>query len=298
MDESVRSLDWSMIAVFLAVAETGSLSAAARRLGSSQPTVSRQVREIEESLGTLVFVRQARGMALTETGRSLLAPAREMREAAGTFGLIAAGASDRLTGTVRITASVFVSHYVMPPIIAEMRQAEPEIDIELVASDTSDNLLFREADIAVRMYRPTQLEMVTRHIGDVELGLFGARDYLDRAGRPSGAEDLRRLDFVGYDRNPTIIEGFRSSGWEVDREFFPVRCDHNTVVWELVRAGCGLGFVQARLARADPLVEEIDLGIPIPRLPVWLTAPEALRQSPRIRRIWDLLADALSEAID
>ena len=118
MDVTARSLDWSMISVFLAVAETGSLSAAARRLGSSQPTVSRQVREIEETLGETLFARQARGMALTETGRALLAPAREMGEAAGTFGLIAAGASERLSGSVRVTASVFVAHYVLPSIAA------------------------------------------------------------------------------------------------------------------------------------------------------------------------------------
>ena len=287
-----------MISVFLAVAETGSLSAAARRLGSSQPTVSRQVREIEETLGETLFARQARGMSLTETGRALLAPAREMGEAAGTFGLIAAGASERLSGSVRVTASVFVAHYVLPSIVSTMREAEPEISIEVVASDASDNLLFREADIAVRMYRPTQLEMVTRHIGDVELGLFGSVAYLDRMGRPVGPDDLGRHHFVGYDRNPAIIDGFRASGWEVDRDFFPVRCDQNTVVWELVRAGCGLGFAQAKIGRMDPQVEEIALGIPIPRLPVWLTAPEALRQSPRIRRIWDLLVDGLSAAID
>lgn len=286
-----------MIAVFLAVAETGSLSAAARRLGTSQPTVSRQVREIESVLEAEVFTRRARGMDLTETGRALLQPAHEMREAASEFSLIAAGASERVSGTVRITASDFVSHHVLPPIIAEMRIREPEIAIELVASDASENLLFREADIAVRMYRPSQLEMVTRHIGDAQLGLFAAKAYLDRVGRPNSSDDLIAMDFVGFDQNPQIIEGFRTAGWNVDREFFPVRCDDNTVVWELIRAGAGLGFVHRSTALADPLVEELDFGLPIPTLPIWLTTHETLRNSPRIRRVWDVLVDGLSNAV-
>ena len=293
MDRTLDALDWSMISVFLAVADTGSLSAAARHLGSSQPTVSRQVREIEEALQAELFTRQPRGMALTSTGEALLGPAREMREAAASFSLIAAGASGAISGTVRITASVMAAQRIMPAIISRIRQAEPDIQIELVATDDSQNLLFREADIAVRMYRPTQLDVITQHVGDVELGLYAAQTYLQRVGQPDGMDALKELDWVGYDTSDVIINGFKNAGVDVDRSFFAVRCDNNGVLFEMVREGCGLGFISRKLAQHDPKLQELDLGVPIPRLPVWLTAPQALRHSPRIKRVWDLLAEEL-----
>lgn len=293
MANPISSFDWSLVEAFLAVAETGSLSAAARRLGTSQPTMGRQIREIEAATGAALFDRQARGMGLTETGTALLAPAQAMRDAAGRFSVLAAGAGQELSGTVRITASTFTAHYILPPIVARMRRAEPEIALEIVASDTADNLLFREADIAIRMFRPGQLDVVTRHIGDAPLALFGATAYLDRKGRPSAVADLPEHEFVGYDRDDRIIRGFRDTGWEVERSFFRTRCDAQPVYWELVRAGCGLGFGHRGVGRADPVLEEIVLDLPIPALPVWLTAHEALRATPRIRRVWDLLAAEL-----
>lgn len=296
MPKLPSSLDWSLVQAFLAVAQTGSLSAAARRVGVSQPTVGRQVHAMEEALGTALFRRQPRGMALTEAGAALIEPARAMEAAAGRLALLAAGEAEEAGGTVRITASIFMSHHVLPPILARLREEAPEIAVELVASDATGNLLFREADIALRMYRPEQLDVVARHLGDVPLGLFGARRYLDRRGRPESFEDLRAHDFVGYDTSDMIIRGMRGVGWEVDRDWFAVRCDHQSAYWELVRAGCGLGFCQAPTARADPVVEEIVLTkpLPIPSLPVWLATHEKLRRSRRVRRVWDHLAAALA----
>jgi DNA-binding transcriptional LysR family regulator len=290
-----NDFDWSQIQVFLAVAETGSLSGAARLLGVSQPTVGRHIHAMEASGGTALFQRQARGMQLTEAGMALLPPARQMRDAAQQLQLRAAGIEDTVAGTVRITASVFASHHVLPPIIANLRRHEPDIAIELVPSDATENLLFREADIAVRMYRPTQMEVVTRKIGELPLGVFGAKAYLDRAGRPKSREDLLEHEFVGYDSNEEILRGFRAQGVDVTRDFFKTRCDQQTVYWELVRAGCGLGFAQVDTVKDDPLVEQVFADIDVPSLEVWLTTHEAVRHTPRVGRVWAMLADALTD---
>ncbi len=292
MDKPQSSLDWSLMQAFLAVAETGSLSAAARQLGASQPTLGRQIRTIEAQLGADLFHRRARGFELTETGAALVAPARAMRDAANQIALTAAGQAARLEGSVRITASAALSAYRLPAILAQIRQAEPRIAIDLTPTDSTTNLLFREADIAIRMFRPTQLDLVTLHIGEIGLSAFAAHSYLQTHGLPTAATILQH-DVVGYDQQPGIVDGFRAAGLDVSRDWFKTRCDDNVVYWELVRAGCGIGFAQTDVGRADPTVAEIDLGFPIPSLPVWLTAHEAMRQSPRIRRVWDLLAEGL-----
>lgn len=292
----IGNLDWSLVQAFLAVAETGSLSAAARELKASQPTLGRQIKQIETQLGANLFHRQPRGLSLTETGAALVEPARAMRDAMQQITLTAAGQQEALKGTVRITASTATSCYHMPAIIADIRAQEPDIEIELVPSDDTRNLLFREADIAVRMYRPTQLDLITQHIGDIALGVFAAKTYLARRGVPT-PETVLDHDFVGYDTNPNIIDGLHQAGFPIDRNFFGVRCDDFIAYWELVRAGCGIGFSQASVGRADPLVDEIDFGFPLPTLPIWLTAHEAMRQTPRIRRVWDLLAHGLKPLV-
>lgn len=293
MEKSLSLLDWSLVQAFLAVAETGSLSGAARLLGASQPTLGRQIKAIEAQLGADLFVRQARGFSLSETGAALFAPAQAMRAAAGQIALTAAGRTERLEGTVRITTSVAMALYHLPKVIAQIRAAEPHIAVELVPSDNTTNLLYREADIAVRMYRPTQLDLVTQRLGEVELSVFAAKSYLARRGYPTHAADFATHDFVGYDTNPAMVEGFRAAGLPVTREFFKTRCDDNVVYWELVRAGCGIGFVQASIGRTDPLVQELPFGDMAPNLEMWLTAHAAMRQTPRIRRVWEMLAEGL-----
>lgn len=266
-------------------------------LTASQPTLGRQIKAIEAQLGAELFRRQARGFALTQTGADLVGPAKTMRDAVRQITLTAAGQQARLEGTVRITASVATSALHLPPIIARIRKLEPQIAIELVPSDDTRNLLYREADIAVRMYRPTQLNLMTQHIGDIPLGVFAARSYLAERGTPRSVTDLANHDFVGFDSNTAIIEGFVEAGIRIDRNFFKTRCDDNIAYWELVRAGCGIGFAQVNIGRNDTLTTEIDFGIPLPTLPIWLTAHEAMRQTPRIRRVWGLLTEGLKPLV-
>src|SRR5688572_3406561 len=244
MARGMPSLDWSLVQAFLAVAEHGSLSAAARALGASQPTIGRQVHAMEEQLGAELFLRHEKGLTLSETGQGLIASARAMRQAVHDIELRAAGKGETLEGTVRITSSVAVGTHHLPRIIAELRSAEPLIGIELFVSDESSNLHFREADIAVRMYRPTQLDLVTQHLGELRLAVFAAKSYAARRGLPKIPEELLSHDVVGMDRRTDILEGFRRGGLPVDREWFKVRCDDFAAQWQLVRAGCGIGFGQ------------------------------------------------------
>ncbi len=290
-------LDWSLLQSFLAVAEGGSLSAAARTLNASQPTIGRHVQALEETLEAPLFQRQARGMALTDAGAALLEHVQTMKRAADAARLAALGEAGTEAGTVRITASVFTAHHVLPGIAAELRAEHPEISLDIVANDETENLLFREADIAVRMYRPRQLDMVALHVGNIRIGLFASSSYIARHGRPSG-DTLLDHEFVGYDRNEEIIRGFRAQGLNVDREFFAVRTDNQAVYWELIRAGAGLGFGQMRAGQLDPDLEEIPLDFDIPPLEVWLTAHERVRRVPRVALVWGHLAHRLGAYCD
>ncbi len=297
MDRLITPSDWSLIQSFLAVAETGSLSAAARRLERSQPTLGRQIHALEDELGVSLFDRHARGLRLSEVGAQLLPMAQQINSAMSAISLTAAGQSQQLEGTVRITTSVFAAHHLLPPIMAQIRKQEPAIQLELVATDTVENLLYREADIAVRMYRPEQVDIVSRYLGDVRMCFCAARSYLDRAGRPEDPGDLFNHDLVGFDANEQIIKEMHNKGWPASRDNFATRCDLQSAYWELIRAGCGIGFTQTHVAEADPLVEILPLDVEIPVLPVWLAAPQAMRQTPRIRRVWDLLADGLKASL-
>ncbi|MCR8548272.1 LysR family transcriptional regulator [Salipiger sp. P9] len=294
MDAVFHSLDWSLVRTYLGVAETGSLSEAARRLGLSQPTVGRQIRQMEAVLDVTLFQRQPRGLTLTETGAALLPHARAIRDSMQALNLAAAGRSERLAGTVRITASVMSAHFHLPPILARIRAREPEIAIDLVPTDQTENLLYREADIAVRMYLPDQLDIVMKHLGDLDMGIYAARSYLDRVGRPETLEALWRRDMVGLDRSDVMIRAMREMGVPATRDWFATRCDDFVTSYQLVRAGCGAGVLQCNLADRDAGLERLFPELPLPALPVYLAAHEAMRHTPRIRRVWDLLEQGLA----
>jgi DNA-binding transcriptional LysR family regulator len=288
------SLDWSLLPAVLSVADHGSLSAAARQTGLSQPTLGRQIRAAEAALGGPLFDRHARGLSPTDLMQTLLPHLRNMQEAAEALKLQAAGQAEATTGTIRLTASHVVSGFLLPPILARFRETHPGLSVELAPSDTTQNLLFHEADIALRMYRPTQLDMVTRHLGDLPIGLYATRDYIARRGRPEGLHDILDHDLIGYDRSDLIIEGFRAAGLPVTRESFALRCDDQVTYWHLVLSGAGIGVGQRAVASQSAEVVDLFPDADLPRLPVWITAHERLRHTPKVDALWSALITGLA----
>lgn len=284
--------DWSLLRAFLAVAESGSLSRAAVELGSSQPTLSRQMSELETQVGQALFERTRRGVQLTEAGEALRLPAQRMHEHAREWSLAAAGRATSLAGTVRITASEVVSAYLLPGVLRDLREAHPEIQIELVPSDKLENLLEHEADIALRMVRPTQSALVARKVVDLPMHAYAHRDYLKTHGKPTLAS-LKAHRWVGFDRSDQMIRGFRAAGHRVAREFFGFRCDNQVVAWQAVRAGVGIGVGLDRVARQSPELVRVLPEIQIPPLPMWITAHRELRGTPRLKLVFDALVAAL-----
>jgi DNA-binding transcriptional LysR family regulator len=285
--------DWALLRCFLEVANSGSLSRAAGVLGSSQPTLSRQIALLEAHLGQSLFERTTRGLRLTEAGAALRAPAERMREQAQQFAMVAAGRTETLAGTVRITASEIVSAYVLPELLRGLRETHPEIQIELVASNTLENLLEREADIALRMLRPTQTALVARRLADQPLGLYAHRDYVQAHGKPSAANMLQH-QWVGYDRSDQLLRGFQAAGFKLTREFFGFRCDNQIVAWQAVRAGLGIGVGLKRVAVLAPELMRVLPSVPLAPLPLWITAHRELRGTPRLKIVFDALAAALA----
>lgn len=294
MDTSTMpDLDWSHLQTFISVAEHGSLSAAARARASSQPTLSRHIAQLEQTIGARLFERTSAGVILTPKGSELMAHAGHMADAAAKLEIITSGANETFAGTVRITASQIVATYLLPNVLAALHTKAPEIEIEVVASDDSNNLLRREADIAVRMYRPTQEDVISQHIGDIRMGAYAAQSYIDRKGLPETLEEVAVHDVIGYDRSTLVMDGLRSFGLKVGREFFKFRSDDQVVCWQMVRAGFGIGFNQIEIGDADPTVHRLFDDIIVGQLPVWLTAHPEVRNTPRIRKVYDHLKTTL-----
>lgn len=292
-EPSLKSFDWALVRSFLAVLDAGSLMGAARQLGMHQPTLSRHVSELETQLGAPLFERTGRGVTPTALAVALAEGARQMAAGAETLARTVARQRERTTGTVRITTSQVAATWLLPPVIAELRALEPGLQIELVASNQLTNLLRREADIAVRMVRPTQRSLVARRLGEVALGLYAHEDYLARHGVPRHVTDLQHHQLVGFDRDDAILRGFAAQGMSLAREAFAVRTDDQVAYAELVRHGAGLGFLAHYVARPWPGVRQVLPALAVPALPCWLAVHREIRGNPVVRKVYDALARAL-----
>lgn len=289
--------DWALWRTFAAVVLEGSLSGAGRALGLSQPTVGRHIETLEAQLGLSLFERTLGGLKPNAAALRLYEPVKEAQVALAQAAILAQGAQTEAGGTVRITASTIISNYVLPDILGRVLECHPSIALEIVPSDSAENLLMREADIALRMFRPTQLELVTRHLGDIAIVPVAHERYLARRGRPTSLDELMRHDLIGYDRSDAIVEHVRKLGHAISRDNFPLRSDDQTHLWELVKAGLGIGFGQENLALATPGLVVLHIDLKVPKLPVWLTTHRELFTSHRIRAIYDAVAEGLSDYI-
>ncbi len=299
MDNANRlNFDWSLIQAFLAVVEHGAVARAAEATGATQPTLSRQIAALEAEIGAALFTRGARGSVLTAAGEALVEPARQMQQAAHALTLAASGQSQSLKGTVRITASELTSVFLLPPILAELRWKYPDIQLEIVANNALDNLLEREADIAIRMSKPAQDTLVARHLGALKVGGFASKAYLEQKNIPFSPATMGEFDWIGYDKNPAIVNSCRALGIELTRESFAVRSDDQMVCWQAMLSGMGIGFGFVMLAAQYPQLVRVLPENWIKDTEVWLTAPLELRSNPRIRAVYDHLAQALIELIN
>jgi DNA-binding transcriptional LysR family regulator len=289
--------DWSHFRAFLAVLRDGTLSGAARELGLTQPTLGRQIAELEHRLGTALFVRSQRGLAPTDAARDIAPYAQAMAAAAGSMLRAASGGASDAAGVVRITASEIIGAEVLPSLLAEFRRAHPGIIVELVLSNRVEDLLRGEADIAVRMARPSQQALVARQIGEVRLGLYAHRLYLKHAPAPkSVAALLRDHALIGFDQGTPFLRQLLA-GMPITRNHFALRTDSDLAYLAAVRAGFGIGFVQQGIARRDPkLVAILPDEVSLP-LDMWLVLHEDLRASRRLRLMMDHLAKGLGEYV-
>ena len=293
----VSDIGWEMYRSLLAVLDEGSLSGAARTLGVAQPTVGRHIASLEKSLKLALFTRSQTGLMPTEAALALRTYAESMSNTAAALERAAASQGSGVRGTVRITASDVIGVEVLPPIIAGLRDEHPELVVELVLTDRIQDLLRREADIAVRMTRPRQELLVARRIGQIELGMFAHQRYLSRRGTPNSMADVAHHALIGFDQPTLFVRGAGKSlsGWR--REAFAMRTDNNLAQLALIRAGAGIGVCQSAIARRDDaLVRLFPLQFSLP-LETWVTMHEDLRNSPRCRVAFDVLVKGLQQYI-
>lgn len=283
---------WELYRSFLAVMREGSLSGAARALGMTQPSLGRHMRELESTLGAALFARSPQGLVPTELARELVPHAQAMASASAALQRTASAGRGEVNGTVRLTASDVISAEVLPPILTEFRERHPGIVIELAPSNLAADLLRRDADIAIRMVQPTQDALVARHVGRVELGMFGHRRYLESHGYPQTLAELTGHALIGFDTETPYIRRL-PEGMPYAREHFALRTDSDLAALAAIRAGFGIGIMQVNLATRDAQLVRLFPAEVSLALETWVVMHEDLRPSLRVRRLFDHLALAL-----
>jgi len=285
--------DWKLVETFVRVAETGSLTAAAALLGTSQPTASRNVSALEDALGTRLFVRHSRGLSLSDRGADLFASAKTLDEGVKSLFRRADGLGEVPKGTVRVSVNEPIGVHVLPDCFATLRREFPAISIEVVIDNRVANLSRREADIAVRMFRPEQLDLVARKLGKIELGFFASRDYVESRGLPGGVGDLSGHTLVGADRDPSFPRAVAALGLRPEQ--FAFRTDSILAQIEAIVRGVGIGGTQLGIAARFANLVPVLPAIRIDPLEVWIVMHQDLRSDPAVRKVFDALSAALEE---
>ncbi len=282
-------LDWSALRDFLAVAETGSLSRAAKKLRLSQPTLSRRIAGLEAQLKAQLFQRTPRGLVLTEAGDKVLSGARRVEQEALAIERQAEAAQAALTGTVRISLAEVLGAMWLPPRIAAFHAQYPALCIEVLVDNRAVNLVRREADIAVRMFRPEQPDLIAKKVGNMYMGLYGSREYLTRHGEPQTREDLKNHTLVGFDESMSQRPAVQRLESMFSRDRIVHRSTSFLGQFQATLAGIGLGVHDCFAADAEPRLKRVLPNEVKHPLEVWLVTHEDMRRSPRVRAVFDYL---------
>ncbi|WP_413719574.1 LysR family transcriptional regulator [Silicimonas sp. MF1-12-2] len=296
MNWAAVNFDWNQVRAFLATVEEGSLSAAARALGLTQPTLGRQVSALEEELGVTLFERSGRTLILTPTGEALAEHVRAMGEAATRLSLVASGQSQSVEGRVKVTASEGYAAYVLPEAVERLRETHPGIVLEIVSTNSLSDLRRREADIAVRNADPTDPEMIARRMPDQKGGLYATPGLIEKYGPFREVRDLANAPFIGFGSDGVYIDALQKRQVPVTAANLVAGSESHLVHWELARRGIGIGVVGNMVGEKDDLVVPVLHDKLSFEFPVWLVAPSELRTSRRVRIVFDVLAEVLGQA--
>ena len=295
MNWDAADFDWNQARAFLATAEEGSLSAAARALGVTQPTLSRQVSALEEKLGITLFERGPRTMALTAAGLEVLDHVRAMHDAATRMSLSASGQSQTIAGMVRVATTETTAAYHLPPILEELQRRAPDIEIEVRTSNQLKDLITREADIAIRHARPTEPELIAKKVRSSSVQLYASPTYLDRVGRPRTLGDLQKLDFIGFETRDMMIPYLKQAGLPLTSVNFRLTIDSGPAAIAFARQGLGVGVLIADDAEVFSDLELVWPEFGTIEVPIWLVTHRELHTSKRIRLVYDLLSEMLGK---
>jgi DNA-binding transcriptional LysR family regulator len=286
--------EWDLFQSLHAVLEAGSLSAAAKGRGLTQPTLGRHIETLERRLGAPLFVRSPRGLQPTDLALELRPHLEEMSAAAQAAMRDASGAKDSVIGSIRITASEMVGAEVLPPMLAAFRETHPGVIVELMLSNATEDLSRREADIAVRMTPPSQSALVAKKVGEVELGFFATQAYLDRHGAPDSLDELSGgHPVIGFDSPARGLRELPGINLPVSRDLFAFRSDSDVAQFAATRAGYGIGVAQTTMGRRYGLVRVLP-QISVYRMGVWVVMHENLRASHRMRLMFDHLVAGMT----
>ena len=293
---------WDLYRTFLAVLTEGSLSGAARKLGLTQPTVGRHIDALEQTLALALFTRSQTGFIPTEAALALQNHAQMLESSSAALLRAASGLGHGpdapVRGTVRITASEIISVEVLPPILTRLRRTHPGLTLELAPSNRIENLLRRDADIAVRMQRPEQDVLVARRLGEIELGMHAHRDYLKHHGVPRNWKEMADHSLIGIDRETAFTRSLQHKLGGLEREAFALRSDNDLVHLAAIRAGFGIGICQVGLAQRDKALTRVLPKLMSIRLEVWLAMHENLRSNPACSVVYAALAKGLAQYIE
>ncbi len=289
------NLDWNLARAFSITAECGSLSAAARRLNLTQPTLSRQVAALEAELGIALFERIGKRLILTESGHRLLEPARTMIAAAEAMALAAAGTSQEVEGRVSLSATDAVSAYLLPRVVERIRREAPQVTLVIVASNALSDLRRREADIAIRHVRPKEPDLIARHIGDVEAHFYAAERWLAQNGTPQTVSDLSKVAMLGFEPVEEFSQQLLAAGISIPADHFRIVSSNAVVLWECVRHGLGVCMMLREIAEQMPGVQRLLPDLPGVAVPIWLVSHRELRTSRRVRVVFEILAEELGQ---